>query len=307
LVNHQLKLVGVCCAVAIALFEAGCAAPIPREEVPAGWALDVHQPGAWWTQPLIPRPVVVQRCLPPAGWASDPDLSRVTGLPPGSSVEYSYGVDDYHCLIGWSEPARDVEFSPDQMSSEAGLRRICSSSGLPLDASWRYLGYKPIERVGDLPDAADVGVDTWEITTAAFIDDYGTVAGCLVELMGEAGGGAHVELSVGAATTTPGVPVCPVVTRNLAREDDGTLSEYQLLGAGAVRDDTGRVLTKATTLELWVPGDSVTTSHPVVDGIAIVDAWVKPSAAIHFEWEQPPPVEGRVLAADGSVLATCRS
>ena len=54
-------------------------------------------------------------------------------------------------------------------------------------------------------------------------------------------------------------------------------------------------------------GDSVTTSHPVVNGIAIVDAWVKPKAAIRFDWDRPPSVEGQVFGPDGSLLASCRS
>lgn len=306
--KHQPKLIGALCAVAAVLFPAGCAAPIPIEDVPAGWALDVHQPGEWWTQPVIPRSVVVQRCPPPAGWASNPDLSKVTGLPPGGDVEYSFFTDDYHCLIGWSEPPSEVEFSPDEMATETGLRRVCSSSGLPMDASWRFLGHKATELVGDLPTAADFGLETWEFATAAFIDDHDTVVGCLVHHEGEAGSGAFVELSVGGdAALASGDTACPVRPRNMARDEDGTLLEYQLRGAGVVRDANGQVLTEATTLQISVAGDSVTTSHPVVDGVAIVDAWVKPKAAIHFEWDQPPSLEGEIYGADGSVLASCRT
>ena len=304
--SHQHKPIAVMCALIVGLFPSGCAAPIPLEPVPVGWALDVHQPGLWWTQPLIPRSVVVQRCPPPLGWASNPDLTKVTGLPPGIDVNYSSGTDDYHCGIGWSEPASEVAFSPDEMATEAGLRRICSSSGLRLDDSWRFLGHNATERVGAPPDAEDVGLERWDVTTAAFIDDHGTVVGCLVENLGEAGAGAVVELSVGA-DTAPGDAVCPVVPRDLARGDDGTLLEYRLRGAGAVRDGSGRILTEASTVQLGVAGDSVTTSHPVVDGIAIVDASVKPKAVIHFDWDRPPPVEGKIYGSDGRVLATCRS
>ncbi len=304
--DHEREFVGVLCTVALAMVLSGCGAPIPREAVPVGWALEVHQPGEWWTQPLIPRSVVVQRCPPPLGWASDPDLNNVTALPPGSDVEYSFAFDDYHCPVGWSEPAREVEFSAGEMATEAGLRRVCSSSGLLMGASWRFLGSQATKRVGDLPGTEDVGLETWEVTTAAFIDDFGTVVSCLVENLGEAGAGAWVELSVGADTTVAlGGGACPVQPRNMSRDSDGTLSEYQLRGAGAVRDDGGRVLTEATTLQIGVAGDSVMTSHPVVDGIAIVDAWVVPNATIPFDWDQPLPVEGQIYDADGDLLTTC--
>lgn len=256
------NFVGVLCTVALAMIQSGCSAPIPREAVPEGWALEVHQAGEWWTQPAIPRSVVVQRCPPPFGWASDPDLTNLTGLPPGSNVEYSSLFDDYHCSIGWSEPPYEVEFSPAEMSTEAGLRRACSSSGLPMDASWRFLGYKASERVGDLPGTEEGGLEVWEVTTAAFIDDFGTVVSCLVEHMGEAGTYLWVELSAGADTPADlGGTACPVQPRNMARDDDGALLDYQLRGAGAVRDVRGRALTEATRLEVGVVGDSVMTSH----------------------------------------------
>ncbi|WP_147454000.1 hypothetical protein [Tessaracoccus antarcticus] len=305
--DHKREFVGVLCTLALATGLSACGAPIPREAVPEGWALEVHQPGEWWTQPLIPRSVVVQRCPPPIGWASEPDLSNVTGVLPGSDVEYSFASDDYHCSVGWSEPASEGEFSVADMSTEAGLRRACSRSGLPMDASWRFLGSKPSERVGDLPGMEEGGLETWEVATAAFIDEFGTVVSCLVEHMGDAGTFQWVELSVGADTAvTPGGAACPVQPRNMARDDDGTLMDYQLRGAGAVREDRGKILTEATTLRIGVVGDSVMTSHPVVDGIAIVDASVVPNATIPFDWDQPLPVEGQIYDADGDLLATCR-
>lgn len=297
--NHRTNLLGVLCIVALALAQAGCAASIPREPVPAGWALDVHQPGEWWTEPLIPRSVIVQRCSPPPGWTSDPNLSIVTALAPGSSVEYSAFADDYHCLIGWSEPASEITFTADEMTSEQGLRRICSSSGLPMDASWRYVGSKVVER-GGAPDLIE------HTASAAFVDGHSVVA-CLIQHMDEAGGGASVELSAGADTFAAAGGRCPVAARDLARDDDGAALDYALRGAGAVRDDAGRILTGAKTIEMGLVGDSVTTTHQVVDGIAIVDARVTPKAAIHFEWDHLPPVEGRILDAEGTVLATCRA
>lgn len=210
--------------------------------------------GEWWTQPLIPRSVVMQRCPQRFGWASDPDLTRVTALPPGTSIEYSFLTDDYHCSIGWSQPASEVKAAAADLATEVG-----------------------------------------------------TVVGCLVDHLGEAGTTRAVDLSVGAdGPATPNGAACPVESRDMARNDDGAVDEYQLRGAGAVRGQDGRVLTRAATLRIGLVGDSVTTSHPVVDGIAIVDARVKPKAAVHFEWDDPPPVEGTIYDAAGRLMATCR-
>lgn len=302
------------CSIVLALLQTGCSAPIPREDVPAGWALNVHQPGEWWIQPLIPRSVIVQRCPPPRGWASEPDLTRATALPPGSDIEYFFLVDDYHCSIGWSEPVTTVESPIDDMNSETGLRRSCSSSGLPMDASWRYLGHTTTKRVGDLPSEADDSVPSEaadsaepEATTAGFIDQYSTVVACLVQSWGDAGTDATVELSVGTDRAGANATACPVTPRNMAAADDGTLSDYELRGTGAVRGEDGHVLTRAKTLRIGLAADSVTSSHPVVDGIAIVSALVTPKAAIRLDWDEPPEVKGEILGADGRVLATCRT
>lgn len=297
---------GVALAGVIVLLQAGCAAPIPHEEVPAGWSLNVHQPGEWWTQPLIPRSVILERCPPPSGWSSDPDLRTTTGLPPGSSVEYSRLADDYHCSIGWSEPADDVQVSSDDLATEEGLRRVCSTSGLPMDETWRFLGQRASEPGGDVLSGDELGGLIWEMATAAFIDEHGTVVACMAENMDGGSGGTYVELAVGT-DAAPGPQVCPVQLTSPARSPEGTLMEYQLRGAGAVRDDSGTVLTEATTVRLGVTGDTVTSSHPVVDGIAIVGAWVEPDATIAFDWDQTPPsIEGEVLGLDGEVMARCR-
>lgn len=272
---------------------------------PSGWMLDVHQPGEWWTQPLIPVSVVLERCPKPFGWGSEPDLNEVTGLPPGSSVNYMFFVDDYHCGIGWSEPESEVEFSRDEMTTEAGLRRICSSSGLPMDETWRFLGYREREWAGERSDPDDPYSITEEMVTAAFIDDNRTVVGCMAYLWDGHDGGAYVELAVG--TDTGGwVQPCPVEPTVLASYGDGLITEYELRGAGPVRDGSGTVLTDATALRLRVVGDSVTTTHPIVDGIAIVDAWVEPYADVPLSEDRIPPIEGEVLGPNGEVVATCR-
>ncbi len=285
--------------VAAALLASGCAPAIPQEQVPAGWELNVHQAGEWWTQPLIPRAVVLQRCPQQPGWWSEPDLSRVTALPSGIDVNYSFWTDDYHCDIGWTHAPSQVRVAPAERRTEAGLRRICSASGLRLDDGWRYLGHNRMDQGEDRPG---------EVSTAAFVDQHGTVVGCLVGYdLVDHGIGADVELSVGvAAAPTTGSPACPVTARNLARAGDGTVATYELRGAGAVRGDDGRVLRQAATLRIGLAGDTVTTSHPVVDGIAIVHAAVEPKAAIALDWDRPPAVEGEILDGGGTVLASCR-
>lgn len=289
---------------AVGLLVSGCTS-IPREDVPADWSLNVHQPGAWWTQPLIPRSVVVQRCPPPRGWSSDPDLSKETALPPGTSVNYIRFVDDYHCNIGWSQPEQDVATS-EQPRTEAAWRRVCSRSGLPMDAGWRFLGQTATKSVGAEPSNGD---DVWagrSAATAGFIDTYGTVVGCSAEQWEDADVSVSIDLTVGADLSGGGTAACPVTAGSLGAADDGTVEEYVLQGAGAVRDDHGRALRQARTLRIGLSGDSQISSHPVVDGIAIIDAQVRPAAAIAFEsWDHPPPVEGQVLDEKGRVLATC--
>lgn len=308
--NRVIRRIVVASAAAAALFLSGCAGPIPVEKVPEGWALNVHQPGEWWTQALIPRSVVVQRCPPKPGWASEPDLRTVTALPPGGDVNYSLFNDDYHCLIGWSEaPSEVTAASVAELTTEAGLRRICSSTGLPMDAGWRFVGRRAMELKGDLSWAPETRAMGWDAATAAFTDEHNTVVACLADYQGEAGTRASVALSVGgeAAAFTNGA-VCPVRASNLGRNGDGTADEYHLRGAGTVRGDDGRVLTGAATLTLGLVGDSLTTSHPVLDGIAVVDARIKPAAAVPFEdWDHPPAVEGQILDKDGKLLATCRA
>jgi hypothetical protein len=279
---------------------------IPREPVPEGWALDVHQPGEWWNQPVIPRSVVVQRCPPPAFWSSDPDLSVLTGLKPGSSVEYSFFTDDYHCAIGWSQPEAPVTVSGADLATEAGLRRYCSASGLPVDDRWRYLGRRAQQAVGntwshDPMDNATV------VQTAGFVDAGGTVLSCLVNTSLDQPGAGVIELALGGAGRATATPSCPVSARELARSDAGTAEEYRLRGAGPVRGADGRVLTDAATLVIGLTGDTVTSTHPVIDGVAIVDAGAAPATPITFDWNRLPEVTGKVYAADGTLLATCRA
>lgn len=282
-------------ALVAALSLSACSAPpIPQEEVPKNWTLNVHQPGEWWTQPLIPRSVVVQRCAPPSGWGSNPDLTKVTALPPGSDVEFSSFLDDFACSIGWSEAPSHAQVAAGKQGTEAGLRRICSTSGLPMDAGWRFLGQAP-EAHSDY------------LSAAAFIDEHGTVVACLPGYnLADIGLSASVELSVGAKIAPrSGTPRCPATLNGITPTDDRTIGEYRIRGAGAVRDRTGRLLTEAATIRLGLAGDTATSSHRVADGIAIIEAWVTPKAAIPWNEDHQPAVEGQILDKLGNVLATC--
>ena len=124
--------------------------------------------------------------------------------------------------------------------------------------------------------------------------------------MGETGTAAIVELSVGT-DLAGGTTACPVTPRHMTASDDGSMSGYQLRGTGAVRDEDGHVLTTAKTLRIGLVADSVTSSHPVVEGIAIVDASVTPDATVRLDWNEPPEVQGDILDEEGRVVATCRA
>lgn len=289
---------------AVVLLMPACAPSIPVEDVPDGWSLDVHQPGEWWTQPLIPRAVVMQRCPQQEGCRPDPDLSRVTALAPGTDVEYNALFDDYSCPIGWSKAPSRTEADYADRATEARLRRICSTSGLEMDLAWRFLGHNL---------TAPSGATLEDVATAAFIDEHGTVVGCVLGYnLADQGMDATVQLSVGAEERAAAAAVCPVRPRNMgpADDDDHAVGQYQLKGAGAVRGSDGRILTDAVSLRIGLAGDSVTTTHPVVDGIAIVGASATSKAGIRFDINDqghPPAVEGQVLDAAGQVLATCRA
>ncbi|MEZ5127237.1 MAG: hypothetical protein R2703_01805 [Micropruina glycogenica] len=51
---------------------------------------------------------------------------------------------------------------------------------------------------------------------------------------------------------------------------------------------------------IGLTGDTVTSTHPVIDGVAIVDADAAPATPITFDWNRLPEVTGKVYAADGT-------
>ena len=79
---------------------AGCNG-IPRDSPPLGWTLDVHQPGAWWEKPLIPRALTVGALRHQADVGHRPRPQQLDALPPGSDINLTYFMDDQHCNVGW--------------------------------------------------------------------------------------------------------------------------------------------------------------------------------------------------------------
>lgn len=198
-----------------------------------------------------------------------------------------------------------MDLAPGERATEPSLRRVCSTSGLEMDPGWRFLGHN---KTG----APDATID--QVAVAAFTDAHDTVVACILGYNLEDPDiedrtiNATVELSVGADAVASAGGVCPVRPSNLAAGDKQTVGAYELKGAGVVRDRDGRILTGAASLRIGLAGDSVTTSHPVVGGVAIVGASVTPKAAIHFDdWKHPPAVQGQILDADGNLLATCHT
>ena len=82
----------------------------PPGVLPPGWTLDVHQTGAWWEKPLIPRALIVERCEIKPTWGTDPDLSKLVALPAGSDVNLLYFMDDHHCDVGWQNEVSGTHF-----------------------------------------------------------------------------------------------------------------------------------------------------------------------------------------------------
>jgi hypothetical protein len=83
---------------------------------------------------------IVERCEIKPGWGSDPDLSKLDALPPGSEVNLFHFTDDYHCNVGWQNPVASEHIAWSDPQNETWYRRVCSLSGLDLsDRGWRFL------------------------------------------------------------------------------------------------------------------------------------------------------------------------
>jgi hypothetical protein len=278
---------------------------IPRETVPPGWTLDVHQPGAWWEKPLIPRALIVERCEIKPTWGTVPDLSKVDALPPGSDVNLTYFMDDHHCDVGWQNAVSREPIHWADPQDEAWYRRVCSMSGLDLsDRGWRFLSRYDTQ-VGEHAEDPD-----FRYTNAAFVDEFEAVVTC--GIIGEPGpdGGmmavAAIKLQSAAPDAQP-TGACPV------RGDPWTFTNgagssarsVRVNGAGAVRDKAGAKITDAAELRLHVHGDSVTVTVPVVEGIALADDDFKPTRPVLTDAAGKIALAGEVLDASGRTVATC--
>jgi hypothetical protein len=298
------RLVVTTLAACLALALAGCNG-IPREAPPPGWTLDVHQPGAWWEKPLIPRALIVERCEIKPTWGTDPDLSKLVALPPGSDVNLLYFMDDHHCDVGWQNAAGGEPFPWADPRDEAWYRRVCSLSGLDLsDREWGFLSRYDTQ-VGEF-----TGMTDFRFTNAAFVDEFDAVVTC--GIWGDPGpdGGmlaaGSVELHSAAPDAQP-TGVCPVHAEpwTFTNGPGSSARSVRVRGAGAVRDKAGAKMGDPEALRLHLPGDSVTVTVPVVEGIALADADFTPTHPTPVDPAGKIALAGEVLDASGRTVATC--
>ena len=299
------RLLSATLAACAALALTGCNG-IPRETPPAGWTLDVHQPGAWWEKPLIPRALIVERCAIKPTWGTVPDLSRLDALPPGSDVNLTYFMDDHHCDVGWQNAVSREPIPWADPQDEAWYRRVCSLSGLDLsDRGWRFLSRYDTqvgEQVAEMPE--------FRYTNAAFVDEFDAVVTCgIIGEPGPDGGmmaGAAVKLQSAAPDAQP-AGVCPVHAEPwlFTNGPGSSARSVRVNGAGAVRDKAGAKMGDAEALRLHLPGDSVTVTIPVIEGIALADVDLTPTHPTPTDSAGQIALAGEVLDASGRTVATC--
>ena len=119
--------------------------------------------------------------------------------------------------------------------------------------------------------------------------------------------GAAVKLQSAAPDAQP-IGVCPVHAEPwlFTNGPGSSARSVRVNGAGAVRDKAGAKMGDAEALRLHLPGDSVTVTVPVVEGIALADVDFTPT---HPTPTDPPgkiALAGDVLDASGRTLATCK-
>jgi hypothetical protein len=298
------RLVSATLAACAALALAGCNG-IPRETPPPGWTLDVHQPGAWWEKPLIPRALIVERCAIKPTWGTNPDLSKLDALPPGSDVNLTYFMDEHHCDVGWQNAVSREPIPWADPQDEAWHRRLCSMSGLDLsDRGWRFLSrYDPqVSEHAEMPE--------FRYTNAAFVDEFDAVVTCgIIGEPGPDGGmmaGAAVKLQSAAQDAQP-ARVCPVHAEPwlFTNGPGSSARSVRVNGAGAVRDKAGAKMGDAEALRLHLPGDSVTVTIPVIEGIALADVDLTPTHPTPTDPAGQIALAGEVLDASGRTVATC--
>jgi hypothetical protein len=247
----------------------------------------------------------VERCAIKRTWGTDPDLSKLDALPPGSDVNLLYFMDDHHCNVGWQNPVSREPIAWSDPQDEAWYRRVCSLSGLDLsDRGWRFLS-RYDSRVG-----GNVEMTNYSLANAAFVDEFDAVVTC--EIGGDRG--PNDELSsrggVQLQSAAPGAQpagVCPVHAEpSLFTNGPGSSARHVTVnGAGAVRDKAGAKMGDAEALRLHLPADSVTVTVPVVEGIALADADFTPTDPAPTDSAGQIALAGEVLDASGRTVATC--
>jgi hypothetical protein len=298
------RLVSATLAACAALALTGCNG-IPRETPPTGWTLDVHQPGAWWEKPLIPRAIIVERCAIKPTWGTVPDLSKLDALPPGSDVNLTYFMDDHHCDVGWQNAVSREPIPWADPQDEAWYRRVCSMSGLDLsDRGWRFLSRydTQVSEHAEMPE--------FRYTNAAFVDEFEAVVTC--GIIGEPGpddgmmAGAAIKLQSASPDAQP-AGVCPVHAEPwlFTNGPGSSARSVRVNGAGAVRDKAGTKMHDAEALRLHLPGDSVTVTIPVIEGIALADVDLTPTHPTPTDSAGQIALAGEVLDASGRTVATC--
>jgi hypothetical protein len=178
-------------------------------------------------------------------------------------------------------------------------------SGLDLsDRGWRFLSRydTQVSEHAEMPE--------FRYTNAAFVDEFEAVVTCgIIGEPGPDGGmmaGATIKLQSAAPEAQP-AGVCPVHAEpwTFTNGPGSSARSIWVNGAGAVRDKAGAKISDAAQLRLHVPGDSLTMTVPVVEGIALADFDLKPTNAVPIDPAGKIALAGDVLDASGRAVASC--
>jgi hypothetical protein len=178
-------------------------------------------------------------------------------------------------------------------------------SGLDLsDRGWGFLSRYDTQ-VGEQAEDPD-----FRYTNAAFVDEFEAVVTC--GIIGEPGpdsgmmAGAAIKLQSAAPGAQP-AGACPVHAEpwTFTKGPGSSARSVRVNGAGAVRDKAGAKSSDAAKLRLHVPGDSVTVTVPVVEGIALADVDFTPTHPTPTDSAGEIALAGEVLDASGRTVATC--
>jgi hypothetical protein len=171
-------------------------------------------------------------------------------------------------------------------------------------SGWRFLSrYDPqVSEHAEMPE--------FRYTNAAFVDEFDAVVTCgIIGEPGPDGGmmaGAAVKLQSAAQDAQP-ARVCPVHAEPwlFTNGPGSSARSVRVNGAGAVRDKAGAKMGDAEALRLHLPGDSVTVTIPVIEGIALADVDLTPTHPTPTDPAGQIALAGEVLDASGRTVATC--